>query len=156
GRHVLVKFAGGEPGPVTEQWQDLLFAESVALEAVRAAGLEAANAALFDLGGGRFLEGERFDRVGALGRQALVSLFVLGAEYLGHLDGWTRASHDLLEMQRLDAADARRLRWLDAFGQLIGNTDRHFANISFFVAGDGTLQLAPIYDMLPMLLAPHS
>jgi hypothetical protein len=77
------------------------------------------------------------------------------AEYLGHLDDWPRASDDLLETHRLDAADARRMRWHDVFGQLIGNTDRHFGNISFFVAQDNTLRLAPVYDMLPMLLAPH-
>jgi hypothetical protein len=40
------------------------------------------------------------------------------------------------------------------FGQLIGNSDRHFGNVSFFELGDGTVRLAPIYDMLPMSLAP--
>lgn len=45
--------------------------------------------------------------------------------------------------------------WL--FGQLIGNTDMHDGNLSFLPGQreDGTvLQLAPIYDMLPMTYAP--
>jgi hypothetical protein len=49
------------------------------------------------------------------------------------------------------------MRWLDAFGELIGNTDRHFGNLSFFVgeAGALSLRLAPVYDMLPMVFAPE-
>jgi hypothetical protein len=46
------------------------------------------------------------------------------------------------------------MRWLDTFGQLIGNSDRHFGNLSFFLEGDGRFRLAPVYDMLPMLFAP--
>ena len=43
----------------------------------------------------------------------------------------------------------------DIFGQLIGNTDRHFGNLSFYVEDTGTLRLAPAYDMLPMVFAPQ-
>jgi hypothetical protein len=46
------------------------------------------------------------------------------------------------------------MRWLDSFGQLIGNSDRHFGNLSFFVEGESRFRLAPVYDMLPMLFAP--
>lgn len=46
------------------------------------------------------------------------------------------------------------MRWLDSFGQLIGNSDRHFGNLSFFVEGERRFRLAPVYDMLPMLFAP--
>ena len=49
--------------------------------------------------------------------------------------------------------DARRLRWLDAFGALIANTDRHQHNIVFFVDGSG-LRLAPAFDQVSMLYAP--
>ncbi len=96
-----------------------------------------------------------FDRVGARGRKAVLSLFALGAEYLGYIDNWTRASLDLLHEKHINEEDARRMRWLDTFGQLIGNTDRHFGNLSFFVGETGPLQLAPVYDMLPMIFAPQ-
>ena len=43
------------------------------------------------------------------------------------------------------------------FGQLIGNTDMHDGNLSFMPRSPTTgaaLQLAPVYDMLPMAYAP--
>ncbi len=49
--------------------------------------------------------------------------------------------------------DARRLRWLDAFDALIGNTDRHQYNILFFTEGS-SLRLAPAFDQVSMRYAP--
>ncbi len=155
GRHVLVKFATGDTGAAAERWRDLLVCEAVALEVVRAAGFRAATADLFDREGGRFLEVERFDRVGARGRKGLISLSAFDDEYFGERDNWTKAAQRLHDAGRLDAEDARSLRWLDAFGELIGNTDRHFGNVSFFLEDDESLRLAPVYDMLPMLFAPQ-
>lgn len=169
GRHVLVKFADRDEGAASRRWRDLLVCESLALEAIRQAGLEAASATSLLLEGYRFLEVERFDRIGARGRKALVSLRALDNEYFGDLDTWTKAAGRLLKAGFVDAEDARRMRWLDTFGQLIGNTDRHFGNLSFFVEEPGfflktpglftkgarPLRLAPIYDMLPMVFAPE-
>ena len=45
----------------------------------------------------------------------------------------------------------------DGRGRLIHNNDRHFGNLAFFWqpgAENPQLQLAPVYDMLPMALAP--
>ena len=53
----------------------------------------------------------------------------------------------------LTQADARTLRLLEAYGQLIANTDRHYGNISLVLKGDDWA-LSPTYDMLPMLYAP--
>ena len=41
-----------------------------------------------------------------------------------------------------------------AFGRLIGNSDMHHGNIAFHFVDRGPLPLAPVYDMLPMSLAP--
>jgi hypothetical protein len=54
---------------------------------------------------------------------------------------------------RLSDEDARRLRWLDAFGALIANTDRHSYNVVFFTEG-ATLHLAPAFGQVSMLYAP--
>ena len=155
GRHVLVKYA--PPGDVgaARRWRDLLWCERKALEAVASAGRPASRARLMGVDGWRFLEVERFDRVGARGRRAVLSLAALNNEYLGTPGTWTEAA-SLLERPpfSLPAEDATHVRWLDVFGQLAGNTDRHFGNLGFFVARDGTLRLAPSYDMLPMILAP--
>ena len=41
-----------------------------------------------------------------------------------------------------------------AFSELIGNTDRHFENISLLIDEDGGYQgIAPAYDILPMRYA---
>jgi DNA-binding transcriptional ArsR family regulator len=154
GRHVLVKFAGDD-GAAARRWRDLLASESLALEEVRAAGLDAAQARWFDERGFRFLEVERFDRVGARGRRGVLSLGALDAEYVGSGGSWTRIASRLLALGRLGPEDARRIRWLDVFGNLIGNTDRHPGNLSVFYELDGSaLRLAPVYDMLPMVFAP--
>ncbi|WP_343073373.1 HipA domain-containing protein [Pyxidicoccus fallax] len=154
GRHVLVKFAGGDEGATARRWRDLLTCERLALEAVRAAAIPAASALTLDLGSYRFLEVERFDRVGVRGRKALLSLGAIDDEYFGHRDTWTRAATRMFEARFISEEDARRIRWLDTFGQLIGNTDRHFGNVSFFVEGPKRFRLAPVYDMLPMVFAP--
>jgi hypothetical protein len=39
--------------------------------------------------------------------------------------------------------------------QLIANTDRHFGNLAFYDNYNGRFELAPVYDMLPMLFAPE-
>jgi hypothetical protein len=55
----------------------------------------------------------------------------------------------------LSAEHAERIRILDAFGALIANTDRHFGNVMLFDHYGGPFELAPAYDMLPMLFAPQ-
>jgi hypothetical protein len=159
GRHVLVKFASDDEGAVARRWRELLVCESLALQVVREAGIDAATAHWFDERGYRFLEVERFDRIGARGRRGVLSLEALDNEYIGDAGrgaSWTRIAPKLLERKLIDSEDARRLRWLDVFGQLIGNTDRHFGNVSFLETREGSLRLAPVYDMLPMMFAPSS
>jgi hypothetical protein len=158
GRHVLVKFASPGDAASARRWRDLLWCEWKALETVAAAGIDAARGQVRDLRGWRFLETERFDRVGRRGRLAVLTLSALNNEYLlGGPNDWTAAVPGLRKAPlRLSESDARSLRWLDTFGQLIGNTDRHLGNVAFFVERDGRLRLAPAYDMLPMALAPVS
>ena len=157
-RHLLVKFASGD-GAVADRWRDLLVAEHLALEVVRGAGYAAPRAEWFDLGGSRYLEVERFDRIGRRGRLGVISLAAVNNHFLGpDADDWSRAGRRILEEPTLSLsrADADRMVWLDTFGDLIGNTDRHFGNLSFFAeeAKTATLSLAPVYDMLPMVFAP--
>ncbi|MEI6224027.1 MAG: type II toxin-antitoxin system HipA family toxin YjjJ [Deltaproteobacteria bacterium] len=155
GRHVLVKYAARGDEGASRRWRDLLWCEWKALATVAEAGRGAAQARWMDEEGWRFLEVERFDRVGARGRRAVLSLAALNNEYLGTPDSWT-AGAELLRRRPflLPPGDVENVRWLDLFGQLVGNTDRHFGNLTFLLERDGTLRLAPSYDMLPMILAP--
>jgi hypothetical protein len=156
GRHVLVKFQRLDDDAAARRWRDLLWCEGKALEVVGRAGRSAPRARVLDVEGWRFLQVERFDRVGRRGRRAAVSLAALANEHLGGPSTWTDAAPALRRPPLLlPAADEVDVRWLDAFGQLIGNTDRHLGNLTFFSA-DGGIRLAPIYDMLPMALAPRA
>jgi hypothetical protein len=157
-QHLLVKFASGD-GPAADRWRDLLIAEHLALETLRAAGHHVPRSHWFDLDGIRFLEVERFDRVGTRGRLGLISLFALNCQFLGgEFDTWSQATQRILAEPNLSLSQthADQVIWLDTFGALIANTDRHFGNLSFFAeeASARTLIPTPAYDMLPMLLAP--
>ncbi len=152
GRHVLVKFAarGEATAVVARRWCDLLVLEGVALEVVGSRGIAAARTRVIDTPSHWFLESERFDRVGARGRRAVSSLAALHDD---PADSWARAATALCDAGRVTDEDARRLRWLDAFGALIGNTDRHQYNILFFTE-DEIPRLAPAFDQVSMLYAP--
>lgn len=152
GRHRLVKFAarGAATDVVAGRWCDLLILEGLALDAVGSRGIAAATTAVVETPTHWFLESERFDRVGERGRRAVLSL---GAIHDDAADSWSRAAVTLRRAGRVTDEDARRLRWLDAFGALIGNTDRHQYNIVFFTDG-GRLTLAPAFDQVSMLYAP--
>ena len=156
-RHVIVKFSEMEENPVSERWRDLLLAEHLALNTLCEAGIPAAKTRIVDHGNQRFLEAERFDRIGNLGRRALFSLAALDAEFVGAgTGGWPTIVHRLAAdgQIRQEAADRADLLW--AFGTLIGNTDMHSGNLSFVSEQGRPYDIAPAYDMTPMAFAPRS
>lgn len=152
--HVIVKFSAAVPSPVSTRWRDLLLAEHLALQVLRTHGIAAARTQVIDHGSQRFLEVERFDRVGALGRRALHSLTALDAEFAGQSGRWPEMVAALARagVVRPGAVDAAGLLW--AYGTLIGNTDMHSGNLSFLAGQGQPCQLAPAYDMTPMAFAP--
>lgn len=154
---VIVKFTPGDGSTADERWRDLLICESLGARHARAGAAVGAQCRWRDEGGRRFLESARFDRVGERGRRGILSLAAISDEWLGTRSNWTEAARLLQEQGLVDRQTALRMRWLDAFGRLIGNTDRHFGNLAFFcneIRPRGTLNLAPVYDMLPMRYAP--
>ncbi|MEO7513295.1 MAG: HipA domain-containing protein, partial [Gemmatimonadaceae bacterium] len=152
GRSVLVKFAarGGATDVVARRWCDLLILEALALEVVGSRGISVAGTDVIDTPSHWFLESERFDRVGVRGRRGVLSL---AAVHDDAADPWARAATSLRDAGRMTEDDARRLRWLDAFGALIGNTDRHQYNVLFFT-DEAIPRLAPAFDQVSMLYAP--
>lgn len=157
GQHVLVKFTSGENNPVTQRWRDLLAAEHIASQVLIAAGVQASHSQLIDIGGRRFLEVERFDRVGPLGRRALHSLSSVEAEFVGDVQSpWPVLAAKLAAQGAITQDAAAGAALLYAFGTLIGNTDMHPGNLSFVAEHGRPYQLAPAYDMLPMAFSPRS
>ena len=152
GRHVLVKFAGRGAGTdgVARRWCDLLVLEAIALGTIASRGLPAARATIVETSTHVFLESERFDRVSARGRRGVLSLAALHDD---PADSWSRAAATLRSAGQVSDGDARQLRWLDAFGALIANTDRHQYNVVFFT-DSGEPRLAPAFDQVSMLYAP--
>lgn len=156
-RHLLVKFSEAEDSPVSERWRDLLLAEHLALATLREAGTSAAQTHIFSHGSQRFLEVERFDRVGGLGRRALHSLSALDAEFVGAgTGGWPMIARRLADAGEIHAQAADSAATLWAFGTLIGNTDMHNGNLSFIAEHGRPYEIAPAYDMTAMAFAPRS
>ena len=162
-RHVLVKFTQPDAqgtaatNPVIQRWRDLLLAEHHALQTLRSADVPAAASRITDHAGQRFLEVERFDRVGTLGRRGVLSLAAVEAEFVGQATApWPVIAAKLASGGHItrDAADGAAL--LYAFGILSGNTDMHNGNLSLLNDQGRPYTLAPAYDMLPMGFAPHS
>lgn len=157
---VLVKFTDRLETPSGRRWADLLAAEAIALGVLTWASrgdAEAHSPQIFDLGGRRFYELPRFDRVGAHGRRGVVSLRALhDAGFTGRdTTEWAVAAAGLRENGWLSESDWRAVRLRQLFGDLIGNTDMHFGNLALFLEPELPLRLAPTYDMLPMLWAPR-
>jgi hypothetical protein len=106
-----------------------------------------------------FLQVPRFDRVGECGRTGVVSLKALDDEFAGLATDWVKIAAALVKAGKLSEAVYQEIQRRYAFGVLIGNSDMHPGNLSFFV--DDVTQpqpefsLTPVYDMLPMSLAPR-
>jgi hypothetical protein len=153
--HVLVKFSPPQDTPFGVRWADLLTAEHLASLVLDEFGIAAARSELLEYSGQVFLQSERFDRIGANGRRGVASLYSVDVARYGMLDRWSLAAQRLHADGLLSRQDLERITLIDTFGGLIANTDRHFGNITLFDRYDGSFELAPVYDMLPMLFAPQ-
>ena len=158
-QHVLVKFSGSDDSPGTQRWSDLLVCEHLAGLALEAhAGIATAHSRIHAHAGRTFLEVDRFDRHGALGRSPMVSWAALNNTFIGSAGrAWPEAVRPLAQKGWLEAGERDRILRVWLFGQLIANTDMHDGNLSFLPVRQGDvnmLRLAPIYDMLPMAYAP--
>ena len=153
-RHVLVKFSPIRTDRIAQRWADLLIAEHIASKALNILGVRSAATELMLAGNRVFLESERFDRSGQRGRLGVVSLAAVADHYLGRRDHWIAASQSLQSIGKISTQDVDTVCRAATFAQLIGNTDMHLGNLSFFFAFGQRLSLAPIYDMLPMMYAP--
>ena len=158
-QHVLVKFSGSDHSAGTQRWADLLVCEHLASLTLPAhLGIAAASSRIRYSAGRIFLEVERFDRHGLLGRSGVTSWSSLNAALFG-LAGlpWPEAARQVVARGWLSGTDAQQIALLWHFGKLIGNTDMHEGNLSFqpnTQDSQAGLRLSPAYDMLPMLYAP--
>lgn len=153
GRHVIVKFSPAGDSAPERRWADLLVCEHLALRVLSEGGHRAADTRILIGGGRTMLEVERFDRT-LHGRIGMVSLLAFDAQYIGQMDNWAASAERMEARGLLRHVDTDRMRLLEAYGQLIGNSDRHYGNISLLIDQQGRWELAPAYDTLPMIYAP--
>ncbi|KNZ32055.1 MAG: hypothetical protein AD742_13040 [Methylibium sp. NZG] len=147
--HVIVKFAR-----TGSRMAELLPLEHLALRALDAVGVPAASTQVLTGGDFVFLEVVRFDRVGQTGRIGMLSAGSVDDEFFGRRDSWSEFAARCVQARYLAPADARRIDTMAAFSELIGNTDRHFDNISVLIDEAGEYAgVAPAYDILPMRYA---
>jgi hypothetical protein len=153
-RAVIVKFSLPLTDKVARRVGDLLVAEHLALETLRNFGRDAAQSRLLCAGQRIFLEVDRFDRTAAGGRIGLISLASLDSEFCAVLGSWSQSVEALSTLKIVPKEVYEKTLWLETFNQLIANTDMHFGNLSFLSRGLVNLDLAPAYDISPMLFAP--
>ncbi len=152
--HVIVKFSAADLGAAAVQrWADLLVCEHLAAETLRTtAGFAAARTRIVQHADRTFLEIERFDRHGLLGRSPVCSLEGLNGGVIGAGAGtaWPALGRRLEQLGHATPQTREAIERLWWFGKLIANTDMHLGNIAFAPG----LALLPAYDMLPMMYAP--
>ena len=154
--HVIVKFSPQRDTANGRRWADLLIAEHLAMDVLRRHDLPASKSEIVMTDSRVYLEVVRFDRIGVSGRAPVVSMAGVDC-LLGALDkNWTQSTQLLVDKRRLAIKDYEMVRLLDAYGALIGNSDRHPGNLSLSWQADGKFALAPVYDMLPMMYRPNT
>lgn len=147
--HVIVKFA-----KLGSRMAELLPLEHLAMRELGRAGVPTASTQLLTSGGHVFLEVARFDRVGPHGRIGMLSAGSIDDEFFGMRDSWPEFAARCEQARYLSPGDVRHIDTLAAYSELIGNTDRHFENLSLLIDERGEYQgLAPAYDILPMRYA---
>lgn len=152
--HVIVKFSPTGDTPEAVRWQDLLIAEHHALTALAGLGLPVAQCELYQFAGRVFLESRRFDRVGARGRRPAVSLAAVDAEFVGDGAHWVRTARELHRKGLVSDTTLDQIRLAHTCGLWIANSDMHLGNLTL-APESGRFRLHPVYDMVPMRLAPQ-
>ncbi len=157
-QHSIVKFSPPLPTPFGKRWRALLMLEALALQVLSEHGIAAAQAQAVQSSQRCYLESLRFDRVGHHGKRHVVSIEALHKEFVATpRRHWVATAEALAAQGLIEKRDLHTIASVYAFGQLIGNTDMHFGNLGFFADSieKPKFQLAPIYDMLPMMWRPN-
>ena len=150
----IVKFSPEMVTPGAQRWGDLLVAEHLANDVLREAGIPTARTFLRLRDQRWYLESDRFDRVGLMGRRGLSALGPL-AYTLGYGGNrWSEAAQMMVEAQVLNPIQMAKVQFLQAFGRGIGNTDMHLGNLSLWGSVSSGWEIAPVYDMTPMAYIP--
>ncbi len=151
---VIVKFASRHSDE-GKRWADLLICENIASETLTNNGFNSAATRILQTENWTFLESARFDRTGLWGRIPLFSMKTLEAEFIGGCGTWSECAEEFNRNGYISNEDRSLIQQLEGFGALIGNTDMHLGNLSFY-SNNGEFDLAPVYDMTSMIYRPRA
>ena len=154
---VIVKYSPPRGTPFGERWHDLLHLEHLANQVLRDQGIASAQTEVVQTPRRTFLQSARFDRDATFGKRHVVAASALHDAFVrAPRRHWVASCQALVAQKMLAPEHLASVASVYCFGQLIGNTDMHFGNLSFFV-DDVTrpvLLPTPVYDMLPMKWRP--
>ncbi|NOT16622.1 MAG: type II toxin-antitoxin system HipA family toxin YjjJ [Sulfuriferula sp.] len=150
-QHVIVKFSAAGTSPAIQRWSDLLVCEHIATRTLNdTLKIPATQTNIHQHANRTFLEISRFDRHHEYGRSPVCTLASINPALIGKTTDWRHSARALQVLGWLAEHDVNQINRAWWFGKLIANTDMHDGNLAFRPG----LQLAPIYDMLPMMYAP--
>jgi len=155
-QYVLVKFSPPIHTEIGERIADILICEHLALDILKKHACDAASSEILIYDDRVFLEVKRFDRIKNVGRRGLISLGTFDAEFSGTMNTWSKTAFDLVTQKIIVPSLLEKIRFREIFGELIANNDMHSYNLSFFTEGQIIIDLAPVYDMGPMLFMPRN
>jgi len=155
----IVKFSPPLGTPFGDRWHDLLIAEYVALESLGEYGYASAQSYIETTIERSYLVCKRFDWLPNEGKRHFISV---GAIHRGLVEKpwshWVATCEELRSHNRVSNETVMQVQDIFDYGRLIGNTDMHAGNLSFYISPDslnrGIFTLAPVYDMLPMCWQP--
>jgi hypothetical protein len=156
GAGYLMKFSPPPTSPQGVRWGDLLRVEDHCTKVLSFFGISAVRATAGTTHGRTTLHVRRFDRLQNRGRVGAATLYWYAMDALGDVAiAAPRVVQTLVEAGHLSAEAADVCALVHAFSAAIGNTDAHLGNYGLLFDEDGRSSLAPIYDVLPMVLAPR-
>lgn len=158
GSAYLVKFSPPVDSQLGRRWSDLLGMEALCGRVLReVVGLESATSRAVTVRGRTTLHVDRYDRLKGRGRCAVSTLYWLAMGEFGDVTlPAPEVMRRLSERGLVDAASVDACSRAHAFSAAVGNNDAHLGNYGLLFDDDGTARLAPLYDVLPMALAPRN
>lgn len=154
---LIVKFSPLRNSAQAQRWSDLLRVEALCSRTLRAEGLTAVKSSARDKFDRTLLFVDRFDRLPNRGRVGVGTLYWLAMDRWGDVSLSAPEVMARLHAENLvDAASVEVCSRVHAFSAAIGNNDAHLGNYALLFDDTGRASLAPIYDVLPMVLAPRN
>ena len=157
GSGYLMKFSPPPLSPQGLRWADLLRMEALCARTLTHYGVLAAASTAGETRGRTTLYVKRFDRLAKRGRVGASTLFWLAMDRFG--DAHLQAPEVMARLHAeglVDATSVDVCRRVHAFSAAIGNNDAHLGNYGLLFDDAGRARLAPLYDVLPMALAPRN